>query len=306
MTTDFKNLTQLTDFFTSEDFCKSWYENQRWGANVVCPHCNHDKVYRTTRGFKCANNTCYKKFSVTVGTIFENSKIPLRTWFQAMYLVSVSKKGISSIQLAETLGITQKTSWFVLSRIRTMLTENAPEKLTGHVEIDETYVGGKDANRHASKKQSKDWYNQKTPMVGLLERGGNVVLKVVEPGKLTHAKINSIVTGNVDTSATISTDGHRAYNGLGNTYASHGVVNHAKGEYVRGAFHTNNIEGFWATMKRGIYGVYHNVSAKHLDLYCNEFGYRYNNRTGTGVDKFEGAIQKVDSTRITYKQLIRK
>lgn len=307
MRTDFKNLTDFNKYFTTDEFCREWYEQQRWGANVTCPHCGSEKPYRTNRGFKCSNKDCHKKFSVTVGTIFENSKIGLKTWFLAMYLVSTSKKGVSSLQLAEQLGITQKSAWFVLSRIRTMLAENAPEKLTGTVEIDEVYIGGEEKNRHASKKLSKksrDWHQHKTPMVGLLQRGGDVRLQVTEPGRINLAKIETFLDSNVDVGATVITDAHSAYSNLNKKFSAHGVVNHHLGEYVSGEYHTNSIEGFWAIMKRGIIGIYHNVSAKHLHRYCNEFSYRYNVRRSTGTERFEGAILRAGSVRLTYKNLI--
>lgn len=306
MQTDFKNLKGLLDFFKTDDICKTWYEQQRWGGSPVCPHCNHDKVYRTTRGFKCANKTCYKKFSVTVGTIFENSKIGLRTWFAAMYLISTGKKGVSSLQLAEQLGITQKTAWFVLSRIREMLKENAPEKLTGTVEIDEAYFGGKISNKHA--KQRKAIKNSmspsiKTAVIGIVEREGEVRLQVVADTKRTT--VLPIVASNIEKGAIIYTDSSHMYTPLSSAFV-HGVVNHEQGEYVRGLCHTNSIEGFWSIMKRGIYGVYHQVSPKHLNLYCNEFSFRHNNRAFSGVEKFETAIGKVASTRITYNELINR
>lgn len=161
MTSQFNSLLQVLDFFKDEETCKKYLANQRWSLGVTCPHCGSEKVYTTNRGFKCGNKECHKKFTVISGTIFENTKIGLRTWFAAMYLCTAHKKGISSLQLSRDLNITQKTAWFLLHRIREMLSENAPELLEGTVEVDETYVGGKNKNRHNNKKK-KDGEKDKT------------------------------------------------------------------------------------------------------------------------------------------------
>ncbi|AYD48268.1 IS1595 family transposase [Arachidicoccus soli] len=265
-------------------------------------------MYRTNRGYKCANKECYKKFSVTVGTIFENSKVALRTWFAAMYLVSTSKKGVSSLQLAEQLGITQKTAWFVLHRIREMLKDNNDSKLEGSIQVDETYVGGKNKNRHADKKVENSQGRaaiDKTPVVGLIQQDGSVRAFVV---KTTDAKtLHTIMGQNVSEGSTIITDSYRSYNGLDSRY-THVSVKHegGKGYVVRigdVAYHTQNIENFWSIFKRDIIGIYHFVSAKHLQRYCSEFNYRYNNRKDTGVEKFKTALKKVSSARITYNTL---
>lgn len=312
MQSQFKNLQQLLDFFKDEETCKAYYEKARWNGNVTCPHCGHEKVYRTTRGYKCANKECYKKFSVTVGTIFENSKVSLRTWFAAMFLISTSKKGVSSIQLATQLGITQKTAWFVLHRIREMLKDNSTntEPLNGMVEVDETYVGGKNKNRHKDKKvpnsqgrASKD----KTPVVGLVERGGKVLTFVAES---TDAEtLHQIIDNNCSDEAIIVTDAYKSYIGLGKKY-NHVVVKHEDGGYVvrhgDHKFHTQNIENFWSIFKRGYIGIYHYMSKQHLQRYCTEFGYRYNTRSLTSIERFEQAVKAVSNTRLTYKGLIGK
>ena len=314
MQTQFKNLTQLLDFFKDEETCRAYYEQQRWAGNVACPHCGSIKVYRTNRGFKCGEKVCAKKFSLTVGTIFENSKIGLRTWFAAMYLTTTSKKGISSLQLAEQLGLTQKTAWFVLSRIRTMLADNSTEPLDGMVEVDETYIGGKQKNkskkvRYAAKKEAMYGkgtgpFKDKSPIVGILQRNGNVRLFPMVVAD--RATLIPLVTGNVSPNAEVVTDGHQAYRNLKDVFKLHVVVEHANDEWTKGKYSTNTIEGFWAIMKRGIYGIYHNISTKHTGLYCNEFGYRYNNRELAGIERFEGAVKKVCEARITYKTLIGK
>ena len=307
MESNFKSLIQLLDFFKDEETCKAYYEQARWGGTMACPHCASAKIYRTNRGYKCGEKQCAKKFSLTVGTIFENTKIPLRTWFAAMYLATTSKKGISSLQLAEQLQITQKSAWFVLSRIRTMLADNSTEPFTGTVEVDESYFGGKEKNKskkvRAERKKNLSPVDTKIPIVGLLERGGKIrLVRMVKPDQAT---LIPMVKANVTLGATVVTDGWHAYKVLKNDY-NHQFVNHAQDEWVKGDYHTNGIEGFWSIMKRGIYGIYHSVSSKHIGLYCNEFGYRHNNRTEAGKARFEIAVKKASEARITYKVLIGK
>lgn len=310
MQSQFKNLQSLLDFFKDEETCKAYYEQKRWGGTVACPHCGSIKVYRTNRGFKCGEKECHKKFSVTVGTIYENSKIGLRIWFAAMYLISTSKKGISSLQLAEQLGITQKTAWFLNHRIREMLKDDAKNKLSGMVEADETYVGGKNKNRHKDKKvPNSQWRSSsdKTPVVGLLQRDGTIRTFVVN--NTDADTLHTIMGNNVSENSTLITDAYRSYNGLDARY-THVTVKHEDGSYVvkigGEKFHTQNIENFWSIFKRGIIGIYHFVSAKHLHRYCNEFGYRYNERDLNGVEKFELAVQKGDNKRLKYNSLIGK
>lgn len=308
MQSEFKNLQQLLDFFKDEEICKKYYEEKRWGGNVACPHCGSLKVYRTNRGFKCGEKQCYKKFTVTVGTIFENSKIGLRTWFAAMYLISTSKKGVSSLQLAEQLGVTQKTAWFVLHRIREMLKDNDTEKLDGSVQVDETYVGGLNKNRHADKKidKSKVLFGGKTPVVGLIQKNGKVRTFVVND--TSKETLHKLMGDNVKEGSVLVTDAHKSYLGLTDRYTHVSVKHEEGGNYVvtigNERFHTNNIENFWGIFKRGIIGIYHFVSAKHLQRYCSEFSYRHNNRDINGVEKFNLALLSADGRVLPYEKLI--
>jgi hypothetical protein len=303
----FKNLQQLFDTFKDEATCREYLEQQRWNGNVECPFCGCTKVYRTNRGFKCADKFCAKKFTVTVGTIYENSKVGLRTFFAALYLISSSKKGISSLQLSRQLGITQKSAWFVLHRIREMLKEKAPQSLGNTVEVDETYIGGKYKNKHKSVRKAAHESNashtdNKTCVVALLERNNKVKTHVHTNKALT---LKDMVRLHVDKSATIYTDSLTAYKGLDKEFAGHEIVNHYEEEYVRGHVYTNSVEGFFSILKRGIYGIYHQVSPKHLQRYCDEFAARYNTRDIKDNDRFELAVKNSEG-RLTYNQLTQK
>lgn len=315
MTTNFKSLIELNDYFKEEKTCFEFLANQIWdGGKPVCPFCNSTNVYTgksrskkpSKQGipeYRCASKDCAKKFSTTTGTIFESSKVPLRTWFAAIYLLTSSKKGISSVQLAEQLQVTQKTAWFLNHRIREMFKETAPDMLEGIIEADETYVGGKNKNRHANKKKPKD-ESDKIPVVGLLERGGKLLTFVVP--STGQDILHPIMVDHVAAGSTLITDHHKSYLGLD----SHCLHVRVKGETNDGNyktdrhFHTNNIENFWSTFKRGIIGIYHSVSEKHLHRYTTEFGYRYNNRQDSGVIKFETAVGKSGSKRLKYEKLI--
>jgi len=302
--TTFKNKLQIRDFYKSEEKCKALLAQQRWAGKIICPHCGTDKApYITTRGYKCSSNTCYKKFSVTTGTIFQDTKIKLNVWFEAIYVISAHKKGISSHQLARDLGITQKSAWFVLHRVREMLQEKAPQMLTGTVEVDETYVTGKDKNRHHSKKTGHDWRDNAGMVVGALERGGKVITKVVTDTK--SATLIPFMVENVAKGSNVFTDENNAYSSLNQAY-NHGFTVHSKANYVRGKVHTNSIEGHWSQLKRGIVGIYHNVTNKHLQAYCNEFSYRYNTRKDSDNDRFFSVLNNSGNFVLPYKKLTKK
>lgn len=309
--TEFKNVIQLLDYFKGEATCKALLAQQRWGGNPICPHCGAEKPYITARGYKCSNNQCYKKFSVTVGTIFENSKIKLRYWFAAIYLCSAHKKGISSHQLGRDLGITQKSAWFVLHRIREMLKDKAPQMLTGTVEVDETFIGGKEGNKHKSKRaegNSAKGGAGKAAVIGLLERGGNIVTQPVKRANKIH--LLPVMVAHVPAGTTVYTDEKATYkNNLKKVY-DHDYTNHAKKQYVKriggNSIHTNSVEGFWSHLKRGLNGIYHSVSVKHLGTYCNEYAYRFNTRKTKDVDRFFNTLKNSGNFKLSYKQLIDK
>lgn len=299
----FTNLIEVMMHFSKESTCKEYLAEMRWKDGIVCPHCgNYGKIYTMKKNYKCAE--CRKQFSVTKGTIFENSSIPLQKWFAAIWLLTSHKKGISSLQLSRDIGITQKSAWFVLQRIRFAIRTrsfNAP--LTNIVEADETYVGGKNKNRHTDKKISNAQgrsIKDKTPVFGLLERNGRIIAMKVK--NTTQQSIMPIISQNVSKDAKIMTDEWKAYRNISSDY-EHEVVKHSKGEYVIGNCHTNTIEGFWSLLKRGIVGIYHNVSEKHLDSYVDEFEYRYNTRHLKCSDRFSNMLS-MSNSRLTYNELV--
>lgn len=300
---EFSSILDLINKFPTEESCIKHLELIRWSGNVVSPFDPTSKVYACKGNkYKCKNSGKY--FNVRTGTIFEDTKMPLQKWFIALYIFSSHKKGISSHQLAKDLDITQKTAWFVLHRLRYAFDHPAfKAQMETTVEIDETYVGGKEGNKHKSKRK-KDTQGRsldtKSVVFGAVERGGNVRADVVSSAGTVA--LNQAIKKTVKQGATVISDAYRGYWSVKTKY-NHLVIDHSKGEYVRGMAHTNTIEGFWSQFKRGVYGIYHQVSAKHLQSYLNEFALRYNSRKGQCANRFNLVLSNMVG-RLTYEDLI--
>jgi transposase-like protein/IS1 family transposase len=278
---------QFEELFPHEDACKAYLQARRWPKGPRCPRCGNPAVYDLpSRKWhwqceKCAPDGY--RFSITVGTIFENTNKPLKDWFRVAHLMLTSKKGMSALQIMRYMGFgSYKTAWEMCHKIRCALIENI-EKLGGIVEVDETYVGGEDKNRHWDKRKHVGGRGAggKTTVVGAVKRKGNVVARVV--GNVSRTVLEKFVNETVSTKVSLlCTDDWAGYNRLRYRYP-HFVVDHSKGQHVIGAVHTNTIEGFWSLIKRGIMGNFHKVSHKYLPLYVAEFQFRYNNRNNPDI-----------------------
>ncbi len=302
-----KNLKDLLTRFSDEQVCRDYLVQHRWGGVPICPYCGCNKSYKIENGkrYKCANKECHKKYSVTVGTVAQDTNISLSIWFGATYILSSHKKGISSVQLGKDLGVSQKTAWFILHRIREAFREKKGLFLTKEVQADETYIGGKESNKHEVKKLDiplSSRMEDKTPVVGLVQTGGNVVTKAMP--WVTKKNINNLITEHVSKDATLVTDSSALYHSLNDKY-NHIVINHSHHQYRVGTFHTNSIENYWSIFKRGIYGIYHQISRKHLQAYCSEFEFRFNNRKANDADRFEMVLSTFEGN-MSYKKLTGK
>jgi transposase-like protein len=307
---EFNSLIEVIEYFTDEKKCLNYLLAQRFDGAIVCPHCGGSKVYCFSDGIRFKCSSCRQQFTAKVGTIFEGSKIPMKKWFTAIYLVTSHKKGISSHQLAKDIKVTQKSAWFMLHRIRFALGQGSFEAPMGGgggiIEIDETYVGGKLTNMHTKKKQSakNNPNHNKTIVIGMVERGGDIRTMVIPN---THVDtMQNLIAENIDTDAQLITDSHQSYKGLYQIYDKHKMVKGVDGYTTTGKWHTNNIEGYWSLLKRSIIGIYHYVSPKHLQAYCDESAYRYNTRTTNEGNRVALTISKANGRRLTYNTLIAK
>lgn len=338
---DFKTTAEFLDYFYSETRCHEFLSSRKWVDGIVCPHCaSVREAYKTTSrhgkdkdipAYRCSEPGCMLPFTVKTGTIFEGTKIELRKWFHAMYEIEANKKGISSILLADKIGVSQKSAWLMLHKIRNSFIDIPTNKLTGVNQLDETFVGGKNKNRHKNKKVEASQgrsFKDKTPVLGILNAGQMEIvtrMNKVHPEKEVKEKVyikpqeirlfvmqntsgavmQPILYNNIEQDSTVLSDEWSGYNGIGD-YFTHYITDHSKGQYTNGVATTNKVENFWSVFKRGVVGVYHKTSRKHLHLYCAEFASRYNNMHIPIPDKFEHAIIHSFRERITYNRLTKK
>lgn len=297
----FKSIHDFLAVFPDEQACINHLEQIRWNGNVVSPFDETSKVYKCKNNrFKCANTNKY--FNARTGTIFESSNIKLIKWFLALYVFSSHRKGVSSIQLGKDIDVSQKSAWFMLHRLRYAFgNSNNTDKLSGEIEADCTFVGGKTSFKHKSKRDLDNAKGtgaiNKTPVFGMVERNGNLVVgKVAKEDKAT---LQPIMNEWIESGSTLITDGHGAYK---KTKFNHEVLEHEQGEYARKHYHTANIDGFWSQFKRTICGTYHQISPKHTNEYAQECALRYNTRKMPTSTRFDFILENMIG-RLTYKTL---
>jgi transposase-like protein len=302
-----------------EQTAVEFFEKQRWGDTPACPCCGSVDVYQmmdSKTGERQKNNRwrcrdCKKQYTVRTGTVFEESRIALRHWAFAFWRASTSKKGVSALEIHRQTGISYKSCLFMLNRVRFAMSNSAPEILgpdRGIVEVDETYIGGKPRhpNYHShqiKKDHRKTWHKKKQCVLAMVERGGAVKTKPI--ANVTGSNVQAAMQENIDKSARIATDQSVVYPGCEQYFTSgHRAVNHSIKEYVRGQIHTNTVEGFFSSVKRGLNGIYHSVSKEHLHRYMSEFEFRYNNRDLDDGPRTLMAIKGAEGKRLTYRESV--
>jgi transposase-like protein len=292
-----RNLTlpELVEKFGSEDACHALLEEMRWPDGIRCPRCESDKISRikARRQFDC--DGCRYQFSVRVGTIFHDSKLPLWKWFLAVYMMGESRKGISANQLKRMLGVSYKTAWYLCHRIRAAMHDDNPEPLSGIVEVDETFFGG------TVRGKGRGYRGNKKIVVGAIKRGGNLRLRSVPDNKkkTLHGFIADAVSNDAEA---IYTDEWPAYDGIADENTRHETVNHSDDEWVNGLIHTNTVESAWSLFDRAVIGSYHKLSHKHLPAYLDEFAWRFNNRNNPFLFR-DTILRLIDADALPFKQL---
>lgn len=297
---------ELFAMFPDVEAARKYLEGRLWPKGPICPCCGLGERVTARKGkpgfYLC--NQCKEDFTVRTGTIFERSHVPLHKWVYAMYLLVTARKGISSLQLAKEIGITQKSTWFVLQRLREACGDNLT-KLQGIVEVDEAYFGGLEKNKHESKKlKAGRGAVGKSGVLAMRQRGGKMVAMQIED--TDAATLQGHIFNRVAVGSAIHTDEAGAYKGIGGLFFDHETVNHGNGEYVRDGVTTNGVESVFAVMKRGIHGVYHHASKKHLHRYVDEFAFRLNdgNVSRHTMERLDSFVDGVAGKRLTYKALV--
>jgi transposase-like protein len=300
-----KTLQESIVYFSNPDNCLNYIVVRRWPDGVICPTCGSDKIgfLPNQRRWQCNSRHPKRQFSVKVGTIFEQSPIGLDKWLPCVWLVSNCKNGISSMEIHRALGVTQKTAWFMVHRARLALQGKQGGKLSGEVEVDETFIGGKARNMHIAQRRRRitgTGTKDKTAVIGIVERGGKIITAVV-PNRKKHA-LQGEVRKHVEAGSALYSDALKSYDGLATDYA-HKVIDHAVA-YVDGNVHTNTLENFWSLLKRGLSGTYVSVEPFHLFRYLDEQAFRYNNRKDMNDgNRFDLAIRQIVGKRLTYAEL---
>ena len=291
------NLVSLSEDFDTDTECRAYLEGLRWPDGVECPRCESKSISRIAARKVLECNACRYQFSVTAGTLFHDSHLPLPKWFLAIFLVSESKKGMSALQLKQLLKVSYKTAWYLCHRIREAMKTENPEPLSGTIEVDETYVGG---IRRGRGRGRGNYLSTKTMVLAALQRDGNIR---VSTGKVnTRAVLHGFINECAPNPQRIMTDSYQAYSGIAGADTTHETVNHMRGEYVRRDVHTNSVEGAFGLFKRAIVGSFHQVSHKHLDRYLDEFEFRYNNRKNAYLFR-DTLVRLVHGSALPYETL---